>query len=240
MYVDNGENHTMVIGATASGKTTAVVNPLVFSLAKKGESMVITDPKGEIYRKHGAMLKEKGYNVIVLNFRDPSHGSAWNPLTLPYRLYKEGNIDKATELLEDVALNILIDTKNQSDPFWERNASDFFSGIAIGLFEDAKDESEVNLNSIGYMATVGEEKFAASQYIKEYFTLKGESSAPYVFASSVINAPSETKGGVISVFRQKIRIFSSRANLSEMLSHSDIDMRKIGSEKTAVFLVIHD
>jgi len=239
MYVDNGENHSMIIGATASGKTTAIVDPLVYSLAKKGESMIITDPKGEIYKNHGQMLRDRGYNVIVLNFRDPIMGSSWNPLALPYELYKEGNIDKSVELLEDVAANILTGDKTD-DPFWQNNASDYFSGITLGLFEDATDESQVNLNSIGYMATTGEEKLGVTQYIKEYFNLKGEASSASIFASSVVNAPSETKGGVVSVFRQKIRLFSSRDNLSEMLSKSDFDMRKIGKEKTAVFLVIHD
>ena len=55
--------------------------------------MVITDPKGEIYKNHSNKLRSKGYNIIVLNFRNPNLGNAWNPLTLPYRLYKEGNID---------------------------------------------------------------------------------------------------------------------------------------------------
>ena len=239
MYVDNGENHSVIIGATASGKTTCIVDPLVYALAKKGESMIITDPKGEIYKNHAKMLKDRGYNVIVLNFRDPIMGSSWNPLSLPYQLFKEGNIDKSVELLEDVASNILTGDKTD-DPFWQNNASDYFSGIALGLFEDATDESQVNLNSIGYMATTGEEKLGVTQYIKEYFNLKGDASSSAIFASSVVNAPSETKGGVVSVFRQKIRLFTSRDNLSEMLSKSDFDMRKIGKEKTAVFLVIHD
>ncbi len=239
MYVDDGENHSVIIGATASGKTTCIVDPLVYCLSKKGESMIITDPKGEIYKNHGQMLRDRGYNVIVLNFRDPIMGSSWNPLSLPYQLFKEGNIDKSVELLEDVAANILTGDKTD-DPFWQNNASDYFSGIALGLFEDATDESQVNLNSIGYMATTGEEKLGITQYIKEYFNLKGESSSSAIFASSVVNAPSETKGGVVSVFRQKIRLFTSRDNLSEMLSKSDFDMRKIGQEKTAVFLVIHD
>ena len=240
MWVDDGENHTLVIGVTGAGKTTAVVDPLIYSLCKHGESMVITDPKGEIYKNHAEFLKATGYNIVVLNFRQPNMGNAWNPLTLPYRLYKEGNIDKAVELVDDVALNILQDKKAQ-DPFWEKSASDYFSGCALGLLEDAKDEEEVNLNSISYMTTVGEDRFGAgSTYIKEYFKLKGESSAPYVFASNTINSPTETKGGILSVFRQKIRLFASREQLSEMLAYSNFDMRDIGKEKTAVFMVIHD
>ena len=238
MWVDNGENHTLVVGATASGKTTAVVDPLVQNLAKAGESIIITDPKGELYRNHYEMLKARGYNIIVLNFRDANMGNAWNPLALPYRLYKEGNADKAIELLEDVALNILHNEKTD-DPFWQSSAADYFSGLALGLFEDGE-EDEVHLNSINYMSTAGEERFASSNYIKEYFQLKGETSSPYIFASNTITAPNETKGSILSVFRQKIRIFSTKEQLSEMLSYSDFEMRDIGTKKTAVFMIIHD
>lgn len=239
MWVDNGDYHNLVIGATGSGKTKCLVDPQVQSLARKGESMILTDPKGELYRDHSEMLRQRGYKIIVLNFRNPNMGNAWNPLTLPYKLYKEGNTDKATELLDDVALNILYDPENKNDPFWEKSAADFFSGLALGLFEDAK-ESQINLNSINYMSTVGEENFATSNYTKEYFLLKGEESSAYVFASNTINAPTETKGSILSVFRQKIRLFASREQLSEMLSYSDFNMEDIGKQKTAVFMIIHD
>ena len=240
LWVDNGEYHNLVIGSTGSGKSQTIVEPMVELLIKKGESMIITDPKGELYRAASNYMRERGYNVVVLNFREPQRGNAWNPLTLPYQYYKSGNQDKATELLDDVALNILYDPNNKSgDPFWEKSAADYFSGLALGLFEDAK-EREINLNTINLMSTVGEDKFAASNYIKEYFTMKGEDSSPYVFASNTINAPADTKGGILSVFRQKIRLFASRENLSEMLAYSDFDMRSIGKEKTAVFIVIHD
>jgi len=240
VWVDDGEYHSLVIGSTGSGKSQTVVNPLVNLLAKKGESMIITDPKGELYRYCSGALKKRGYKIVLLNFREPLMGNAWNPLNLPYQYYKKGNTDKATELLDDVALNILYDPSSGKDSdFWEKSAADYFSGLALGLFMDAK-EKEVNLNSINLMSTVGEERYATSNYVKEYFGLKGEQSNAYVFASNTINAPAETKGGILSTFRQKIRLFSSREELSEMLSYSDFDMRQVGKEKTAVFLIIHD
>ncbi len=239
VWVDNGEYHTVVIGASGSGKSQCVVKPLVNLLAKKGESMIITDPKGELYTSAAHRLKDLGYNVIVLNFRDPLKGNAWNPLTLPYQYMKLGNMDKATELLDDVALNILYDPNNKGEPFWEKSAADFFSGLALGLFEDAKEE-EININSISVMSTAGEDRLGPSTYTKEYFTMKGEASSAYTFASNTINAPSDTKGGIMSTFRQKIRLFASRQNLSEMLGHSDFSILDIGKQKTAVFIVIHD
>ena len=90
------------------------------------------------------------------------------------------------------------------------------------------------------MSTVGEERYATSNFIKEYFNLKGKDSNAYMFANTVINAPSDTKGGLLSTFSQKIRMFSTKENLAEMLSYSDFDMRDIGKGKTAVFMIIHD
>jgi type IV secretion system protein VirD4 len=80
LWVDDGEFHSLIIGSTGSGKTEMLVQPLVKVLAKKGESMIITDPKGEIYEKNAMELKEKGYNIVLLNFRDPQRGNSWNPL----------------------------------------------------------------------------------------------------------------------------------------------------------------
>lgn len=239
IWVDDGDYHNLVIGSTGSGKSESLVFPMVNVLAKKGESMIITDPKGEIFRKTANNLRGRGYNIVVLNFREPNRGNAWNPLALPYLYYKEKNYDKATELLDDVALNILYDPNNKDNSFWEMGAADYFSGLTLGLFQDAK-EKEVNINSISLMCHVGEERYATSNYIKEYFNLKGPESNAYIFASTVINAPSDTKGGLLSTFRQKIRQFSVKENLSEMLSHSDFDMRDIGRQKTAVFMIIHD
>ena len=240
IYVDDGESHSLIIGSTGSGKTQYMVLPAVKILARKGESMIITDPKGEIYEETAEMLKEKGYNIVLLNFRDPQNGNAWNPLYLPYSLYKEGNVDKAIELLDDLAANILYDEKAQNqDPFWEKSSADYFSGLALGLFDDAKPD-EINLNSINLMSTIGEERCGASTYIREYFSTKDAASSAYVNASSVLMAPSETKGGILAVFKQKVKLFTSREVLSEMLAHNDFDMKDIGRQKTAVFIVIQD
>lgn len=240
IWVDNGDSHNIVIGSTGAGKTQDIVHPMVKILAKNGESMIITDPKAEIYKEHAGLLKALGYNIIVLNFRDPQRGNCWNPLALPYRLYKEGNTDKAMELLDDVASNILYEEGGNKDAFWEKTSADYFAGLALGLFEDAKEE-EVNINSISVMTTIGEEKFGArSSYIKEYFNSKDPASAAYTCASGTVMAAEETKASILSTFKQKIRLFASRENLSEMLATSDFDMTKIGKEKTAVFMIIQD
>ena len=242
LWVDNGEAHNIIVGATGSGKTQIVVFPLVQTLAKHDESMIITDPKGEIYETTANMLRERGYNIVILNFRNPQNGNAWNPMNLPYTLYKEGNTDKAIELLDDLALNILYEEKQGgSDPFWEKTAADYFTGLALGLFEDANEE-QINLNSINLMSSMGEERFGGpnNNYAKEYFNSKDPSKPAYINASGTVYAPEDTKGGVLSTFKQKIKLFSSRENLSEMLSYNNFDMKEIGKQKTAVFMIVQD
>lgn len=240
IWVDSSGYHNMIIGSTGSGKSQGLSLPFIRVMAKGGESMIVTDPKGELYEKTANELKERGYNIILLNFRNPQNGNCWNPFTLPYNLYKNGDVDKATELLEDLAKNILYDEASKGqDPFWENTSADYFTGLSLALFEDAKEE-EININSINIMSTVGEEKLGGTTYIKEYFSDKDQTGSAYVNASSTLMAPNDTKGSILSVFKQKIKMFSSRENLSEMLSHSDFDLEDIGRKKTAVFIVIQD
>ena len=84
------ENHVGVIAATRLGKTTSYVIPTVISFAKQKikRGMVISDPKGEIYRLTAETLRKEGYRVILLNFRDYVHSECWNPLTPIFRKYR--------------------------------------------------------------------------------------------------------------------------------------------------------
>ena len=241
IYVDNSEAHSLIIGSTGSGKTRRLVLPLLNILARAGQSIVVTDPKGELYTRTNELYRSLGYNVISINLRNPSEGNAWNPLSIPYEFYnKSGLRDKAMELIYDLGLNIFFDKSNQNaDPFWERSASNYFAGLVLSLFEDAK-EKEINLNSVINMSEKGEEMYAGSTYIKEYFGSKDKSSIAYTNAAGTINAPSETRGGILSVFNQKLTIFSSKVELSKMLAYSDFKMSEIGTNKTAVFIIMQD
>lgn len=83
--------HSLVIGATGSGKTTTFINPMIqlIAAAEKGSSMIMTDPKGELLDLHSAFLVEKGYDVKVLDLRDTYSSSRWNPLGTIWDMYQE-------------------------------------------------------------------------------------------------------------------------------------------------------
>ena len=83
--------HSLVIGATGSGKTTTFINPMIQLLASTaaGSSMIMTDPKGELFDLHSAYLESRGYKVLLLDLRDTYASSRWNPLEGIWDLYQE-------------------------------------------------------------------------------------------------------------------------------------------------------
>lgn len=58
--------------------------PMINMFAKAGESVIFTNPKGELYAKTSGLVKSKGCKTVVLNFRNIGYGDMWNPLSLPY------------------------------------------------------------------------------------------------------------------------------------------------------------
>ena len=83
--------HSLVIGATGSGKTTTFINPMIQLLGAcgGGSSMIMTDPKGELFSLHSKFLQSRGYNVLLLDLRDTYTSSRWNPLGGIYDMYQD-------------------------------------------------------------------------------------------------------------------------------------------------------
>ena len=83
--------HSLIIGATGSGKTTTFINPMIQLLGATaaGSSMIMTDPKGELFDLHSKYLVSRGYKVLLLDLRDTYSSSRWNPLEGIWDMYQE-------------------------------------------------------------------------------------------------------------------------------------------------------
>jgi len=132
--------HTMIIGTTGSGKTTAYIEPTIQILCEMQTkpSLVITDPKGELYAHHAYKLKKAGYDLKVLNLRDVFTSTRWNPLDRAFDYYhKSLNLQKQVKVHRDenpADFNLKVITSTYPNIWFE------FEGTAYPTKQDVMTE----------------------------------------------------------------------------------------------------
>lgn len=85
--ITTSQLHALIVGTTGSGKTTGFVDQNISVLAKTvgKPSLVISDPKKELYEKHAKHLEKEGYKISVLDLREPYSSARWNPMNVLIR-----------------------------------------------------------------------------------------------------------------------------------------------------------
>ena len=111
--VPGDNNNLLCIGAPGSGKSRGFIIPFLIGCAQRGESVFVTDPKGELFEKLSPYFTEKGHYVKAVNFLDMAHSDGWNCLY---------SLDKETQLVQTVANTIIQNTSGakEADDFWSR------------------------------------------------------------------------------------------------------------------------
>lgn len=245
LYLDSSDSHTLVFGATGSKKSRLIAIPTAKLLGYASESMIITDPKAEIYNRTATELKENGYDICVLNFRSPLYGSCWNPIEIPYRFYLDDDIDKAYEFVNDIATNLMLTQIAEKDPFWDYSASDLFFGLTLLLFKYVKTKNEsIDAVNISNLLKLRRDLFDSSNTFSlqqsELWQIAKEDEIIYASLIGTVNAPDKTQASILSTFDSKMRCFVIQPSLLDMLSNTNISLSSIGEKKTAIFLIMPD
>jgi len=238
-YYSDSFDHTLIIGSTGSGKTICEIVPLIYNLGYAGESMVINDVKGELYSHTADFLEKQGYKIKIINLRDALSSDGWNPLHLPYKYYKEGNIDLAGDLIENFSKSL---TRNLSskDMYWEKSATSVLTALCYAIIEDAPKEEQVHLYSIYNMLVEhGAKTIDRFNSLDLYFQQKPFGNLAKMSYATGSFAKGETRATLFSVLATVVKIFSD-TGIANLTSRTDFELDDIGKEKTAVFLIIPD
>lgn len=236
-------NNALFLGRQSIEKYQKLIMPYISSLIESGESFIATDPEDIILRQFGTTLEDSGYSIVSFNLRNPQKSNSWNPLYTAYEAYKDSNIELCMEHLNSIASIIMSDDAvvHSSDPFWDLSSIDLFVGLALILFKEAEDISQINMSSIYYMAQVGFSKLGQSTILGNYFSDIGDDfNHAQKAMSSILSAPSETRGSILSIFYQKIRAFTIKDMFLNNLCSNDISFDNIGKSKTAIIICYKD
>lgn len=241
IWFNTEDVHNLQIGATRSGKDRKLLMPSMWVLANAGESMVLGDPKGEMYITSRDWLKSMGYNIIVLNLREPVKGNQHNYLHLVNKAVDEGNVAKATELAWDIA-NAITRQKppSTSEPIWENGEESTIAALILLAALDSEFKFQRHMTTAYYLLAeygqpLDDDSIPLLDYIKG---LPVRHPAKSAFATASI-APYKTRASFFTTALSDLRLFSD-PNISDMTSKQDHDLESIGIEKTAVFLIIPD
>ncbi len=99
----NGRN-IIIDGDQGVGKSTAAIYPLIEKIISNKENFFVIDNKEEYLARYQERLKKAGYNINIINLKDMNSSHSFNPLKLPYELYKTGRIEESIKLTEDFLL----------------------------------------------------------------------------------------------------------------------------------------
>lgn len=233
--------NTLVIGSTGSGKTTQYVIPEILKTINQEQSFFVTDSKCEILNFIYEDLKERDYKLIIFNLRgENSH--TWNPLHEPYQYFIKRQIDKSVSLLCSLSQEIFPISETNKDDFWILSARNYFVGLALLLFFDANDIQEINFKSMYYLCVKGNERFGMHTYLKEYTKIRNNDEFDLVssYLSVTLNAPADTRGGILSIYLQKMNSFLKSNIISNNINDVDFVLKQLNEEKLAIILQYSD
>ena len=129
-------------------KTRDVIAPYIVNNAIAGNSMIISDVKGDLYKLTSRLLRKNEYRVVVLNFNDPDRGDAYNPITPIYRDYKKnGKSDRANRELNSFSETIFASMISDKEPYWHTTASMYFTGLELSLFDNFEETDATIITS---------------------------------------------------------------------------------------------
>lgn len=132
-YKHKHNTNILIVGGSGAGKTRTYGVPNVLECAC---SMVITDPKSEILRKTGNLLKQKGYEVLVFDLINPAASFCYNPF-----VYVHDDREVLT-LIENLIQNTTPSHSKSSDPFWEKSETALLQALMLYLLHEAPPEEQ--------------------------------------------------------------------------------------------------
>lgn len=223
----------VVIGGSGSGKTRFFVKP---NLMQMHSSYVVTDPKGTVLIECGKMLQKKGgYKIKSLNLINFKKSMHYNPFAY---IHNEQDILK---LVNTIISNTKGDGEKSGEDFWVKAERLLYTAYIGYIFFEAPKE-EQNFNTLIAMINASETREDDEEFKNPIDILfeRLEQKKPDHFAVKQYKkyklAAGKTAKSILISCGARLAPFDIPA-LREMMSYDDMELDKLGEEKTALFII---
>ena len=227
--------NVLICGGSGAGKTRFYAKPNVMQC---NCSYVILDPKGEIARDTGELLKAKGYDVKVLDLVNMNKSYCYNPFVY---LKDENDVQR---LVTNLFKTTTPKGSQSSDPFWDSTASMLLSAIVFYLWCEAP-EDEQNFSMVIEMLDVGDVKEDDDMYLSpldilfERLEIKNPTHVALRYYKKYRSASGKTLKSIQITLASHLEKFNLES-LSKLTMTDDLDLPSLGEKKTALFAIIPD
>ena len=216
-----------VYGASGSKKTRAFcVNRILQATAKPGgESLIICDPKSELYELTSSYLRAKGYNVKVFNLVTPTASDSWNCLAEI----------QGQELLAQLFCDVIIRNTGSAkgDHFWDNAEMNLLKALVLYV-NQSYPEDKRNIGEVYQLLTINSDK--ELNVLFDVLPIDHPAKAPYsIFKQS----PESVRGGVIIGLGSRLQVFQNK-DIRMITSQNEIDLELPGKERCAYFCITSD
>ena len=227
--------NTLVVGGSGAGKTRFYAKP---NLMQANTSFVCLDPKGELLRDTGRLLKKKGYEVRVLDLINMERSDCYNPF-----MYIESDND-----IQRLATNLFKSTtpkgSQSNDPFWDTAASMLLLALVFYLHYEAPPE-EQNFSMVMELLRNGdidEDNEAAGSVLDDLFALLEYENPGHIalkYYKAYRSGSAKTLKSIQITLAARLEKFNLDS-LAELTSNDELDLKSLGEKKVALFALIPD
>lgn len=249
--VNTGDVHALMIGAAGVGKTAYWLYPCIEYACASGMSFLSTDTKGDVMRNYGGVAKEYGYNVSVIDLRNPTKSNGNNLLNLVNKymdLYKEypnqlAYKAKAEKYAKIISKTIILSGAESAS--FGQNA--YFYDAAEGIltatillvaeFCEPQKRHIVSVFKIIQELLAPSEKRNKNQFQELMALLPNDHKAKW-FAGAALNASDQSMASVMSTALSRLNAFLDSELEQILCFDTEIDAEKFCSEKSAIFIIM--
>lgn len=228
MPVDTRLNrHIAIFGASGTMKSRAIIRNALFQALNRGESVIITDSKAEMYADTSELFRNAGYDVKIFNLVDPDHGDAWNCMS---------DLNGDT-LMAQMLTNVIIGntSSGKGDHFWDNGEANLLRALILQTdYDHNKAKEDKHLPAVYQMLTSYSERQLAA--IFEKLPIDHPARAPYNLFSQ---ASDTVKSGIILGLGTRLQVLQDRA-VQRITKYSDIDLTAPGKRKCAYYIILSD